>query len=69
MSEPGSLYEALLAAMRDDPACCVSSVRWRPRWRKGRFEHHLWICTCGQAWRTERGNYEATVWLWRRWKP
>jgi hypothetical protein len=67
MSEPGSLYEALVAAEQHDQACCTYWVRWRPRHRLRSFHHRLWLCTCGQAWRTERGPYEKTTWLWRRW--
>lgn len=67
MAEPGSLYEALVAAEQDDRACCTACILRRPKRRLRRFRHRLWICTCGQAWLTKRGPYEKVTWLWRRW--
>jgi hypothetical protein len=67
MSEPNSLYEALVAAEQHDRACCTLCIAWRPKRRLRRFKHRLWICACGQAWRTECGPYEKVTWLWRRW--
>lgn len=66
MSEHSSLYDALVAAELDDRPACLACIHRPKRWL-GRYRHRLWICICGQAWRTERGPYEKVTWLWRRW--
>lgn len=67
MSAGNSLYESLVAAEQDDRACCTTCITGRPKRRLIRFRHRLWVCACGQAWRTERGPYEKVTYLWRRW--
>ena len=63
--------DRLLGALLDDQLhekpCCTFAAHWRPnRWLR-RYRNSLWICTCGEAWRTKRGPYEKVTWLWRRW--
>ena len=67
MMADDSLLEALLADELDEKPCCTLALAWRPKHRLRRYKHRLWICACGQAWRTKRGPYEKVTWLWRRW--
>lgn len=39
-----------------------------PRLLLRRWRNRLWICTCGQAWRTRLScAYAGCAWLWERW--
>lgn len=49
-----------------------------PRWRRGRWRHTPWVCSCGRAWLSYTETYFSTlipnsdpvvITRWRVWAP
>lgn len=49
----------------------------RPRWRRARYRHTPWVCSCGRAWLARHeyvsfntgGGLDVTRWVWTEWNP